>query len=161
MSGSAVGSSLYFYPDKTVSRGEFVVMAMNALGITDTSQASTTVFADDDTIPSSIKPYVATAYELGYIKGLYVDGKLCFEANRAITRAEAAVMLGTMINAPTPTIAPVFSDAQSVPTWASASLSSLTAMGIMDTDNGNVEALSSVTRADAAQMLTNLMNTIE
>ena len=101
------------------------------------------------------------AKELGYIKGLYVDGKLCFEPERAITRAEAAVMLGNMINASTPTIAPVFSDADTVPAWASASLSSLTAMGIIDTANGNVEALSSVTRADAAQMLANLLVTVE
>ena len=86
---------------------------------------------------------------------------LCFEPNRAITRAEAAVMLGSMINASAPTVAPVFSDADAVPAWASSSLSALAAMGIMDTNGGNIDALSSVTRADAAQMLVNLMTTIE
>jgi hypothetical protein len=161
MSGASVGSSSYFYPDKTVSRAEFTVMAMNALGISEPKNTSSTVFADDSSIPSSAKAYVANAYELGYIKGLYVDGKLCFEPDRAITRAEAAVMLGNMINASSPTIAPVFSDADAVPTWASHSLSALTAMGIMDTDGGNIDALASVTRADAAQMLVNLMNNVE
>ncbi len=161
MSGTQVGSATYFYPDRTVSRSEFLVMAMNALGITDVNDASATVFADDSSIPSHVKKYVAAAYDLGYIKGLYTDGKLCFEPNRAITRAEAAVMMGNMINASTPTMAPSFDDADAVPAWASASLSSLAAMGIMDTSNGNIEALSAVTRADAAEMLVNLMNTVE
>lgn len=161
MSGTQIGSATYFYPDRTVSRGEFLVMAMNALGITDVGNASTTVFADDASIPSHMKNYVSAAYELGYIKGLYSDGKLCFEPNRAITRAEAAVMIGNMINASTPTIAPWFDDSDSVPVWASASLSSLAAMGIMNTDKGNIQALSSVTRADAAEMLVNLMNSVE
>ncbi len=161
MSGTQIGSATYFYPDRTVSRGEFLVMAMNTLGITDVGKASSTVFADDSAIPTHMKSYISTAYELGYIKGLYSDGKLCFEPNRAITRAEAAVMIGNMINASTPTIAPSFDDRDSVPTWASASLSSLAAMGIMNTSDGNIDALSSVTRADAANMLVNLMNTVE
>ena len=161
MSGTQVGSVNYFYPDKTVSRAEFLVMAMNALGITDLGNTAVTVFADDSAIPKNVKNYVATAYELGYIKGLYVDETLCFEPDRAITRAEAAVMIGNMINASTPTIAPTFDDADSVPAWASASLSSLAAMGIMDTNDGNIEALSDLTRADAAEMLVDLMNTVD
>lgn len=161
MSGTQIGSATYFYPDRTVSRGEFLVMAMNALGITDVGNASSTVFSDDASIPSHMKSYVSAAYDLGYIKGLYSDGKLCFEPNRAITRAEAAVMMGNMINASAPTIAPSFDDSDSVPAWASASLSSLAAMGIINTSDGNIEALSSVTRADAANMLVNLMNSVE
>ena len=161
MSGTKIGSATYFYPDRTVSRGEFLVMAMNTLGITDVGNARPTVFADDSAIPSHMKGYVSSAYELGYIKGLYSDGKLCFEPNRAITRAEAAVMIGNMINASTPTIAPSFNDSASVPAWASASLSSLSAMGIMNTSGGNINALSSVTRADAANMLVNLMNSVD
>ena len=72
--------------------GEFLVMAMNALGITEVQSSASTVFADDASIPSEIKGYVSTAYSLGYIKGLYSDDKLCFEAGRPITRAEAAVI---------------------------------------------------------------------
>jgi hypothetical protein len=161
MSGTQIGSATYFYPDKTVSRGEFLVMAMNSLGITDVGNSSSTVFADDASIPSHMKSYVSSAYDLGYIKGIYSDEKLCFEPNRAITRAEAAVMIGNMINASTPTISPSFDDSDSVPAWASASLSSLAAMGIMNTSDGNIQALSAVTRADAARMLVNLMNSVE
>ena len=161
MSGTQIGASCYFYPDREVSRAEFCVMAMNAIGMTEVTPASTTVFSDDAAIPTDAKSYIAAAYELGYVKGLYRDDVLCFEPNRAITRAEAAVMLGNMIGAATPTIAPSFSDAESIPAWASSSLSALTALGILDTEAGNVEPLNSVTRADAAEMLCALMRSVE
>lgn len=161
MSGTQVGAFTYFYPDREVSRAEFCVMAMNAVGMSEVTPASNTVFSDDADISPAAKGYIATAYELGYIKGLYRGDILCFEPNRAITRAEAAVMLGNIIGASTPTVAPVFSDADSIPTWAAPSLSSLTAMGIMDTENGQAEPLSAVTRADAAEMLYELARSVD
>ncbi len=161
MSGTQIGASNYFYPDREVSRAEFCVMAMNAIGMTEVAPATSTIFSDDSAIPEEAKGYIATAYELGYIKGLYRDDVLCFEPSRAITRAEAAVMLGNMIGVSTPTIAPTFTDADAIPSWASASLSSLSAMGILDTDGGNVSPMSAVTRADAAEMLYELMRSVE
>ena len=161
MSGTQIGSSSYFYPDREVSRAEFTVMAMNAIGMTEVAPATSTVFADDAAIPEEAKGYIATAYELGYVKGLFRDDTLCFEPDRAITRAEAAVMLGNMIGVSTPTIAPTFADADAIPSWASASLSSLTSMGILDTDGGNVSPMNAVTRADAAEMLYELMRSVD
>ena len=160
MGGTQVGTSTYFYPDREVSRAEFCMMAMNAIGITEPAPATSTVFSDDAAIPDAAKNYIATAYELGYVKGLYRDDTLCFEPNRAITRAEAAVMIGNMIGVSTPTIAPTFADADAIPTWASASLSSLTSMGILDTESGNVAPMSAVTRADAAEMLYEVMRSV-
>lgn len=160
MSGTQIGAFTYFYPNTEISRADFCVMAMQALGMTEVSPTTSTVFSDDADIPSRAKDYIATAYELGYIKGLYRDDALCFEPNRAITRAEAAVLLANMIDAATPTIAPVFSDAESVPAWAAPSLSSLSAMGIMDMQNGHIEPLEAVTRADAAEMLYELSRNV-
>ena len=160
MSGTQIGNATYFYPDQTVSRAEFTVMAMNAIGITQESQSAKTVFADDDEIPGYMKGYIAAAYELGYIKGVSVDGKLCFEGDRAITRAEAAVMLGNILNAATPTIAPVFKDAGEVPAWAASSMAAVNAMGIMKAEGGSISPLSEVTRSDAAEILTSLMRYI-
>ncbi len=161
MSGTRVGSYEYFYPEKTVSRAEFCVMAMHALGVTDLPESEAVAFADSDEIPVAMRGYVHAAYELGYVRGLYQDDALCFEPNRAITRAEAAVMLGNMLDVATPTIAPVFADADDVPAWAASSLSSLTALGILQTDCGYIDPADAVTRADAAQMLSIFMQSIE
>ena len=161
MSGTQVGADTYFYPSRTVSRGEFVVMAMNAMGITKVTDVDRTVFADDGDIPDSMKDYVATAYELGYIQGeIRSDGQRCFYPNREITRAEAAVILGNMIGAATPTVTPTFSDSSEIPAWAAPSIYSLSSMGIMTSNGGTVSPLSAVTRGDAAELLCALMKEV-
>ena len=158
MSGTQVGSDVYFYPDGEVSRGEFLVMAMHAVGFDEVNEVSTTVFADDVDIPDYIKDYVAAAYELGYINGVRNEKGLCFEAGRSITRAEAAVMLGNMLDVSTPTSIPTFNDGAEIPAWASPAVYSLNSIGVMSASGGNISPLSSLTRGDAAQMLANVMN---
>ncbi len=157
MSGTQVGADVYFYPEDTVTRGEFVVMTMHALGMEKVTDVATTRFADDADIPEYMKDYVAAAYELGYIKGINTEKGVCFEANRAITRAEAAVFLGSILDVSTPTVLPTFADSADVPAWAAPSLYSVNAIGVMNTLDGNISAAEVVTRADAAQILTNLM----
>ena len=158
MSGMQIGSDTYFYPDKTVSRGEFTVLAMQAIGIKEVSPCSKTVFADDADIPSNMKDYIHAAYQLGYVNGLFKDGELYFECNRAITRSEAAVLLGNILDLATPTVAPSFSDSGEIPAWAASSVYSLTSAGIMSSDGGRISPLSSITRGDAAVILTNMVN---
>ena len=51
MGGTEVGGKNYFYPSQTVSRSEFLVMAMTAAGIKDLPACDVTVFADDGDIP--------------------------------------------------------------------------------------------------------------
>ena len=158
MSGTQVGAALYFYPDQTLSRAEFTLLAMKAAGIGEVNDVDTTVFSDDSDIPENMKSYIAAAYDLGYIKGTLVDGKLCFLPNNQITRAEAAVMLANMLDLATPTFKPEFSDEDSIPSWAHSSISALAASGVIVTDGNGIKPLDPVTRAVAAQMLTNFMS---
>ncbi len=157
MSGTQVGKETYFYPDQTVSRSEFLVMAMNAMGIKEVSDADKTVFHDDGDIAGYMKGYVATAYQLGYIKGTYEGGELCFLPNDAITRAEAAVIVCNMIDAATPTITPTFNDSADIPAFAASAVSSLNYMGVLSTENGNISANAELTRGEAAQILSLVM----
>ena len=157
MSGTQVGNDVYFYPDKTVSRAEFIVMAMKAAGINNVNPTEKTVFADDDQIPAQMKDYIAVAYELGYIKGSEIDGKLCFAPNRDITRAEAAVVLANILDAATPTIKPTFEDSADIPTWAEPSISALSAMGVMSSLDETISPLNPLTRGAAADILTNFI----
>ena len=162
MSGTQVGSSTYFYPESTVTRGEFVVMAMKTLGITEVAPVSQSVFSDDASFSPSTRNFVSAAYELGYLHGEFSsDGSLCFYPERAITRAEAAVILANMIDAATPTITPVFEDSAEIPTWAAPSIYSLGAMGILPTSQGNISPRSPLTRGDAAMIFQALLRATE
>ena len=158
MSGSQLGNQTYFYPSQSVSRGEFVVMAMHALDMTELQSVSHTVFSDDSDIPESMKPYVQTAYRLGFIQGeVQEDGTLTFSPNRKITRAEASVILGKMLNAPVPTVTPTFSDSEEIPTWAAPSIYSLNALGILASTDGAIAPMESLTRGDVAVMLSTVL----
>lgn len=157
MSGTQVGSFTYFYPDREVSRGEFTVMAMNAAGITDLNSVSKTVFADDADIPENMKSYIAAAYDMGYVKGVMKNGKLCFDSQRSITRAEAAVMLAAMTETSVTTFKPVFKDSADIPVWAQASVNSMAALGVLVPTDEGIEPLSPLTRGDAAVILSNFM----
>ena len=163
MSGTQIGSQTYFYPNQAVSRGEFLVMAMNAMGMNELTTVSRTVFADDSDIPpGEMKNYVAAAYELGFVKGEAGEGGvLRFFPNRAITRAEAAVILGNMLNAATPTVKPVFADSSEIPAWAESSVYAMNSMGIMASADGSIAPLATLTRGDTAQILSAVMSTRE
>ena len=157
MSGTRVGTLLYFYPERELSRAEFTMLAMNAAGITDVNNTDATVFADDSDIPENMKSFVAAAYDLGYINGSLVDGKLCFRPSDPITRSEAAVMLSNMLGSTTPTVKPVFSDSSDVPVWAESSLSTLCSLGVISQSENGIQPLAPVTRGSAAVMLANFM----
>lgn len=153
MSGRQVGNAHYFYPGEGVSRVEFLVMAMNAVGIQDLPTCEKTVFADDEEIPDEMKRYVASAYSLGYIGGTDVDGKLCFLPQEKLTCAQAAVILNTIIKPQGSVIAPTFADADEIPAWAWEAICALNAVGILPDAGGYVTPSSVLTRADAAKML--------
>jgi hypothetical protein len=157
MSGVKVGAGNYFYPDGKVTRGEFLVMAMHAAGIEDVSSSLSTPFNDDANIPEHMRGYVAMAYRLGYIKGIPEESGACFYAERPITRAEAAVMLGNILDVSTPDVLPTFADSDDIPTWAATSVYGLGAIGVMNVNQGSVTPLQTLTRADAAQMLCGAM----
>lgn len=161
MSGTQIGDGYYFQPSRAVSRSEFVVLAMQTLGIKEVNSLRVTDFADDSDIPTSMKGYVAAAYELEYIEGSFVDGKRCFLPNESITRAEAAVIVGRMLEVATPVINPEIADGEEIPAWAESSVYSLCSLGLLDTEGGEVRATDVMSRADTAKLLSAMMNVAE
>ena len=157
MSGTQVGSQYYFYPEQTVSRVEFLVMAMNAAGMREVPDCKATSFADDDDIPATMKGYVAVAHSLGYISGSEVEGELCFLPNEEITRAEAAVMLEKLLGLEDAAVIPTFADHSEIPVWAADAIYSLNAAGILVPTDGCISAGSTVNREQTAQILAAVM----
>lgn len=153
MSGTQVGSQYYFYPDRGVSRAEFLVMAMNAAGITEVPTSSATGFYDDADIPLSMKGYVAAAYAMGYVNGSLVEGELCFLPNEPINRADAAVMLDRVLGSSRVDVIPTFADSSEIPTWAREAIYSLNALGVMDATDGCIAPRAPLTREQTADML--------
>lgn len=139
--GEQVGGEYCFHGDRSVSRGEFLAMAVKLLQIPVDGQASFTGYTDET--PNWLKPYLAAALRAGMTAGLPVSET--FGADEAITGAQAAVLLQNAMDL-TITTAIAQMD-ENVPAWA---VNAVTAMS----DNGiDVFAGQTLTRGQAAQLL--------
>ncbi len=152
-----------FSPEKPVTRGDFLAMAMIITGNeSKVSPDAVTTFADDSGIPANIRCYAAAAYSMGVISGYEQGGKRFFNWESTITRSEAAVILDRLIDAPSPDIHAEFADAAAVPGWASDSVQTLVSLEIMNGDGtGSISPGKLLTRAEAAELLCNAAEYLE
>ena len=156
MSGVQLGDDIYFRPDQSVTRAEFVAMVMKAAGIkVDTSLVST-YFDDDNEISPSLKGYIATAQRTGLIIGDFKNGKLLFSPGEEISRYEAAKILADISGTNTSGEESVFASDDNIPVWARSGVYAMCSLGIFDTDD--ISSLSEkITRGDVAEYLYKLM----
>ncbi len=159
MQGSNDGGKYCFSPQGNVSREEFTVMAMKAAGINDLPTVTSTDFSDDSDISAASKPYISAAKQLGYLDGLTDSSN--FYPNTPITRSEAALIVDRIVGASgivgSFSFSPSFSDSSDIPVWAERSVESLHLLGILDDVGGKICASDSLTRADAAVMITSVL----
>ena len=155
MSGAQIGQNYYFRPEEDVSRVDFLVMAMNAVGISDVPTCEKTGFADDEAIPPSMKGFVAAAEKLGILSVFNPkENADCLNPQKPVTRAEAAVILEQLLDArPVAKSIPTFSDTLQIPAWAQDAVLTLGSLGIMTASGGNVSPLANLTRGQTAEML--------
>ena len=139
--GEQVGGECCFAPGKSVTRGEFLVMTMKALGIQGDSQAQTTGFEDD--CPAWLKPYLAAAQRSGLVRGYATETGAEFRADLPITGAEAAAIFSCALDLPTA----VISEDRELPVWAATALATVNNSGFA---LSNTET---VTRGEAANAL--------
>ncbi len=153
MSGKTLGDEKYFMPDETVSRAEFVAMAMKASGMRADSSLTKSFFDDNTDIPAALISYVATAQKLGIINGDFTEGGLIFEPNRGITKNEAAEIITGILGLKTSDEDGVYFDNASVSVSARASVQAMFTLGIFDGEIDEFMGTDIVTRAEAAEYL--------
>ncbi len=160
MNGVRVGDYFYFESDREVSRAEFIVTSMNAIGIKNVPDVDDTGFSDDEDISPAMKGYISLAYTKGYISGIKQEGEILLRPNEAITLSEAAVIVSNMIGYAKPDVSPVFADADSIPSWSNAAIESLYTLGILEFPDKTVSASSMIDRGDMAKILNKTMQVI-
>ncbi len=156
MGGTEVGGKNCFYPEQTVSRSEFLVMAMTAAGITELPTLGSTVFADDEDIPASAKPYIGAAYELGICDGWIKDGKQCFLPDETISVAEATVLVSGLLGIRTDGDTEAGLTVDSVPAWAASGFGDMQAAGFVGAGSYG-SARDDLDRAACAELLCSIM----
>ncbi len=131
--GEQVAGTDCFYPEKAVTRGEFLSMVINLLDIPTQEVSSESVPSDT---PQWLKPYLAAALRSGLTAGLPESEDGSFQADAPITGAEAAVMLQNALDLSISqqTLETKEAMAQeendAVPAWAAVSMTAMTDHGI-------------------------------
>lgn len=162
LGGRVVGGQLIFSPAAQISRGEFVSMLMSCSGTEIKNNVLHTVFYDDSDIHSSIKGAVAAAYELGYINGTEVGGKLYFHPNEIITRAECARIINNILGIipPNDHAIPAGAGIEDCPESALPAVTSLCSASILPMSDGELNITLPLTREYAAKLLWNVKSFI-
>ncbi len=151
-----------FYPDRTVSREEFLKMALKAAGIELVATADVP-FVDVDRNAWYFES-VATAYSCGIVNGIS-DAE--FGIGQNISRADMAVIMKRILDYigcdVEPTIAAyVFDDFWEIPEYAQKDISALCEAELMNgTGNNLFQPLASATRAEAAVLVYRINQYIE
>jgi len=142
--GERLSSLVCFFPEKDVTRGQFLAMAVQALDIPTEAVSAESL---PEGTPQWLAPYLTAAIRSGLTAGL--PDTETFDADSPITGAEAAVMLqnGLDLAISQQTLSTYEAIGEDVPAWAAGALTVLQENGI------TMDANTALTRADAANVL--------
>lgn len=156
--GANVGGIYCFQPNATVSRSEFLTMAMTVAGMDALEGVTVTGFHDDENIPTWAKGYVSAAVMSGAVQGRYgSSGQVLFHSEDSITAAEAAVLVDRLLAMDDVSSQSAFAE-ESVPVWAYQSVVNMEAVDVVSSTLSLSEPL---TRAVAAEMLCAMMDVVD
>lgn len=148
--GETLAGSLYFHPDDTVTRGEFLVMVMDLLEISPETDELVSGFADESDTPAWMRPYIVSALRSGIVSGVNSADGLVFRPTAELTRAEAAVMVNNILGLSGDDALSVFSAEGDVPAWARSAVSALAEADVLNASGSYLEP---ITMRECARLL--------
>lgn len=148
MTAQKIGDTYLFYPDKKVTKGEFILMVLAAVGETEFPACVNTKLENDSDIPLWLKPAVKRATELDIIKSK------AFDTDSTLTRAYAAVLVNRAAKIEdVKSYAVSFSDAYSIPKYAAQAYINLSAYKMLDLYDNKAHPNADLKRSTAADMI--------
>lgn len=159
---SGTGVNL-FSPDANLTRGQFVVLLMNAYEISSERKIEFDHITNfNDSGDTYYTNYLLVAKGLGIVNGI---GNNLFAPEQEITRQEMFVMLYNALKVIDEVPASLtdeqlssFNDAVKIDVWAEEAISALVKATIVSGSNNSLNPTSSTTRAEIAQVLYNLLS---
>ncbi len=130
LQGDQVTGKLCFRPDETVSRGEYLVMAMELAGVRPEACDAECTFTDAGDAPGWMQPYLSCALRRGIVRGIRRAEGLCFCPHAPVTQAQAAVMTQNLLGLEAPEGQSVFASDDAVPAWARRAVDALGQAGV-------------------------------
>lgn len=153
--GRKMGDLYCFDPGETFTREEFLALAMDIVEMEPLEDVMLTGFYDDESISVWAKGYVSAAVLDGAVQGsLNENGQAVFRGNAEISYAEAAVIIDRLLAIGDVETAPTMA----APAWAAQSAANMEAVSVIP---ANAQLNASLTRSDAALMLSAMLDVVE
>lgn len=148
-----------FRPDEKLTRLQFAEMLYNTLKPDPVKYTDVSLpFADLDSIPAEALPAIKALYKEGVITGTSKNGKLYFDPSGSLTRAQAAAMIGRSQEKGCAAPELAFTDAGSIPSYASYYIRMMASQGILGGySDGTFRPQANITRGQMAKILYTLM----
>ena len=149
-----------FRPDQQISRQQFAVMLYRYLGLNEADYADVELpFADNAKIGAYALPAIKALYTEGIINGSTgSDGKIYFNPNNSLTRAQAATMIGRTQEKGYASVDLSFADGAKIPAYATDYIRTMAAQGVISGyADGTFKPNNPITRGQMAKILYNLM----
>ena len=161
--GEEIGNRYYFCPNKTMTRGEFMLYLLAITeSNTDAKVSGDINFADSGEYPTWMLEAVKVAYSKGIITGTKDGNQTYLNLNRTITRMEATMMISNVLADKSSTVTITYKDVADIPTWGLNAVKNLTAYKIIQGDvMGTFRATSQLTRGEAAELSYKLLKQLE
>ena len=152
--GEEIGGHFYFYPEKVLTRIDFIILVNSIFGIKTKDSLAGNPFADTG-VPSYMLRQAIAAYENGIISGKAENGLLYLRPFDTLTRAEAIKILDNGLQLQHPATDDIsFNDSASIPTWAIQAIKNMEAYGIVKGFEDNTfRPYSNIKKAQAAELL--------
>ena len=157
--GRQVGALYCFDPGESLTREEFLAMAMTAADRAPLDNVTLTGFYDDSDISAWAKGYVSAALVVGTVEGSRNDvGQTVFAPNSAVTQAEAAVIIDRLLATGDVSAASATFSAETAPAWAYQSVVNMEAVSVL---GSSTDLYKPLTRAEAAVMLSAMLDVLD
>ena len=148
-----------FRPGDKITRVQFAAMLFRYLGLDENQYKNVTLpFADAAKIPDYAQTAVKALYTIGVVGGVNRNGKLYFDPNATLTRAQAAAMIGRTQEKGFGTAELKFTDSAKIPAYASFYIQTMVYQGILSGyADGSFGPGASITRGQMAKILYHLL----
>lgn len=163
VSGEAKNGGYLFQPTRAITRQEFAKLLVAASDVPVSTAPLGDTIADRDKVPAWTRAYMATAVGKQWFGGVTKNGASYLEPQRPITRAEAAAVIGRMLNGmletPEAAARTPFRDEAKIPAWAKGHVVSLQASGILSGyPDDTFRPDDRITREEAAAMIGKMLD---
>ena len=154
MKGETANGSTYFRPNRNLTRQEFAVTMARLLNLDTSNTSGTLGFADEDSIPSWARGAVAAVSRANIMNGSGSNGKLYFNPQATMTRAEVMTVIGRCLPRGYAAVSLNYTDASVIPSWATEQVKTCVSAGVIGGySDGTIRPNGNITRGEIAKIL--------